>query len=427
MGATETNTVLCPNCGFSLNVSDVLFHQVQEQLRKEFEAQIAAKEQEYKDKEQKLRQEKDQLSKAQESLQENVDAAVRKKLSAEKGKLEASLREKLDAEKSEQVMALESELNAKSVQLKELNKTKAQVSQLQREKSELKEQVEAESQAKFNDLLTQEREKIKVAESEKSKLDVQKRDKLIEDLTKRLDEAQTKLEQGSNSNKLTGEVTEIELRELLRAEFPFDVVEDVPSGIRGADVIMSVRNNLGSVCGTALFERKMTQNFSEAWIDKLRNDGRTVNASCLVLLTKALPKDNPNSHLRNGVWISTFEDLKIIVTLLRDGIIKTSNAMTSQLDKGTKIELLYSYLISSEFAQQITMLLESYRKTERLIATEKEAALKSFAARESHVLMAKKAILGFYGRIEGIASSELTQQVKMIDDGGQESKQEPEA
>jgi len=65
--------------------------------------------------------------------------------------------------------------------------------------------------------------------------------------------------------------------------------------------------------------------------------------------------------------------------------------------------------------------------TERLLAKEKETALKTLAERESHVLMAKKAILGFYGRIDGIASTELTQQVKMLDDGGQESRQEPEA
>jgi len=408
------NTIACPYCGKPINVSDVLFHQVQEQLKKDFEAQSAAKEQEYKVKEDNLKQAKEQLSKAQESLQEQVDVAVKQKLSIEKGTLEKNLRKQIDSEKADQLLALETELNVKSEQLKELNKTKAQVSQLQREKSELKEQVEAESQAKFNELLTQERERIRASESEKSKLDVQKRDQLIEQLQKRLEEATMKLESGSN--KLTGEVTEIELRELLRAEFPFDVVEDVPSGIRGADVIQTVRNNLGAISGTILFERKQTQNFSEGWIGKLKEDGRTVKADVLVLVTRALPKDNPDSHLRDGVWVCTFDDLNIIVTLLRDGIIKTSNVMTSQQGKIGKIELLYQYLVSSDFVQSITLLLESYRKTERLIATEKETALKSFAARESHVLMAKKAILGFYGRIEGIASTELTQQVKMLDE-----------
>ena len=115
------------------------------------------------------------------------------------------------------------------------------VSQLQREKNELKELVEAESQVKFNDLPAQERKKIRASESEKSKLDMQKRDKLIEDLTKRLDEAQTKLEQGSSLNKLTGEVTEIELRDFLRQAYPIDSIEDVPSGIKGGDLMHVVK------------------------------------------------------------------------------------------------------------------------------------------------------------------------------------------
>jgi len=143
-------------------------------------------------------------------------------------------------------------------------------------------------------------------------------------------------------------VTEIELRELLRAKFPFDMVEDVPSGTRGADVIQTVRNNVGTVSGTLLYERKQTQNFSEGWIDKLRSDGRTVKANVLVLVTRAMPKDNPDSHLRDGVWVCTFDDLQIIVTLLRVGLIKQANALTSQQGKGTKMELLYEFLVSTE-------------------------------------------------------------------------------
>ena len=34
----ETNTVNCPECGAEINVSDILFHQVQETLKKDFDA-----------------------------------------------------------------------------------------------------------------------------------------------------------------------------------------------------------------------------------------------------------------------------------------------------------------------------------------------------------------------------------------------------
>lgn len=410
----EVSTVKCPECGAEINVSDVLFHQVQEQLKKDFEAQIAAKDKEFKAKEQKLQLEKETLTKAQDALQEQVNTAVKQKLTIEKASLEKSLRKQIDEEKSEQVKSLETELNQKSEQLKELNKTKALVSQLQREKGELKEQVEADAEKKFNDLLAQEREKIKATESEKSKLDVQKRDKLIEDLTNRLTDAQNKLEQGSN--KLTGEVTEIELREFLRQTYPIDDIQDVPSGVKGGDVFQVVKNNIGAPSGTILYERKQTMNFTEGWVGKLKEDGRTAKADVLVLVTRAMPKDNDETHFRDGVWVCTFEDLPLLTTLLRDGLIKQSAALVSQQNKGDKMTMLYDYLLSNDFKNHILGILDAFKKMDKALGKEREDMVKRLAEREAHIWQAKHSIMSFWGRVEGIASDGLNQQMKQIDE-----------
>ena len=165
----EANTITCPECGKPINVSDVLFHQVQEQLKKDFEAQIAAKDKEFKAKELKLQQEKELLSKAQDAMQEQVNAAVKQKLSVEKATMEKNLRKLIDDEKSEQVNAMEAELREKSKQITDHNKLKADYARLQRSTEELKGKVEAEAEQKFNDLLAQEKDKIRSSESEKTK------------------------------------------------------------------------------------------------------------------------------------------------------------------------------------------------------------------------------------------------------------------
>ena len=420
MKQEESNTIKCPNCGTPINVSDVLFHQVQEQLKKDFEAQIAKKDKEFKEKSQQLEQEKEQLAKAQEALQEYVDVAVKQKLSVEKGTLEKNLRKQIDAEKADQLQALETELNAKSEQLKELNKTKALVSQLKREKDELKETIEAESEKKFGELLALERENIKKAESEKSKLDVQKRDKLIEDLQKRLEETQQKLEQGSN--KLTGEVTEIELRDFLRQAYPIDDIQDVPSGIRGADIYHVVKNNVGFPSGTILYERKQTQAFSESWVGKLKDDARTVKADVCVLVTRAMPKDNSETHFRDGVWVCPFDDVPLLTMLLRDGLIKQSTALVSQQNKGDKMTMLYDYLLSNDFKNHILGILDAFKKMDKAVVKEKEDSLKRMAEREAHIWQAKQSILSFWGRVEGIASDGLNQQMKQLEEPMKESE-----
>ena len=409
----EPTTIKCPNCGTEINVSDVLFHQVQEQLKKEYDAKAAAKDQEYQAKEMKLQQAQNSLIKAQEAMQEQVDTTVNARLSEQKSKLEASLRAQIDMDKNEQVKALENELNQKSEQVKEFNKTKALVSQLQREKDELKEFIEAESELKFNAMLVQEKEKIRATESEKNKLDVQKRDKLIDDLTKRLEDAQKRLEQGSN--KLQGEVKEIELRDYLKQAFPIDAIDDVKNGVRGADVIQVVKNNIGLPIGTILYERKQTLNFSEGWISKLNDDGRTSKVDVCVLVTRAMPKDNNETHLRDGVWVCTFDDLPLLTILLRDGLIKQSAALVVQENKGDKMTMLYDYLLSNDFKNHILGILDAFKKMDKAVRKEKEDMVKRLAEREAHIWQAKNSILSFWGRVDGIASDGLTQQMKMLD------------
>jgi hypothetical protein len=412
------SVINCPKCGAQINVSDILYHEVEEELQKDYENKNAKRQRDFDRKLKEIKEERTTLAKQKESLQQQIDSAVQERLKSEKTQLEKKLRFQIEDEKSEQVKALETELKQKSEQLKDLNKTRADVARLQREKSELKEQIEAQAERKFSDQLAQEREKIKSSEKEKVQTELQKRDKLIEDLNKRLEDAQTKLEQGSN--KLSGEVKEIELRDFLKTAYPIDEIKDVPSGITGADVIQLVRNNLGQPSGTILYERKQTQRFDDKWIPKLKEDGRATKADICVIVTKAMPNDNPETHFRDGVWVCTSNDAKIISALLRDGLIKQYSALSSQADKGSKMEMLYSYLISNDFKNHILGILEAFRSMDKSLEKEREDAIRKFAEREAHIFKAKQSVLNFAGRIEGIASDVLSQEIKMLENSAKQ-------
>lgn len=72
-------------------------------------------------------------------------------------------------------------------------------------------------------------------------------EKQLDDQKKLADEMKRKAEQGSM--QLQGEVQELALEELLKNNFPFDKVDEVGKGVRGADCILTVRNNLAQECG----------------------------------------------------------------------------------------------------------------------------------------------------------------------------------
>jgi hypothetical protein len=411
--ADKENIIKCPECGTEINVSDILYHKVRDQLKKDYETKNAKKDREYQKMLLDLQVEKDQLAKDKITIQQKVESALKTRLDTEKTKLEKSIRKQVEDDKSEQLNLLEKELKLKSEQLRELNRTKGELARVQREKDELKETIEAENEKKFSELLMLEKEKIKSVETEKSKTELQKRDKLIEDLNKRLEDAQTKLATGSN--KLSGEVKEIELRDYLILNFPFDEIKDVPSGVTGADVYQIVRNNVGQPSGIILYERKQTMSFNREWISKLKDDGRKIKADICVIVTKAMPKDKNETHFNDGVWVCNFEDIKIITTLLRDGLLKQYSALASQSDKGTKMEMLYDYLRSNDFQNHIVGIIDAFKKMDKALDKEKDDSLKRFAERESHIYQAKKSVISFWGRVDGIATDSLNQDMKVLE------------
>lgn len=251
------NIINCPECGVEINVSDILYHQVEEKLSKDFAEKNAIKEKELKKKLDELKKQKEEIDKEKELLQQKIDEAVKSKLTAEKSKLEKSIRESLKEETIEQIESLKKELEQKSNQVKELNKTKAEIEKLKREKEELKEEIELQKEKEFSERLKEERIKIKKQVDEASLLKIKELEKQLEDQKALAEEMKRKAEQGSM--QLQGEVQELAIEEILKSLFPFDQISEVGKGIKGADVIQIVRNKFGNDCGTILYESKRTK------------------------------------------------------------------------------------------------------------------------------------------------------------------------
>ena len=94
--------------------------------------------------------------------------------------------------------------------------------------------------------------------------------KKIEDAQKANEDLRRKLEQGSQ--QLQGEVLELEIEHTLTDSFRHDRIEEVKKGVRGADLLQTVCTPSGQVCGRIIWEAKRAENWSEAWLQKLKDD-----------------------------------------------------------------------------------------------------------------------------------------------------------
>ncbi|MBI5371564.1 MAG: DUF2130 domain-containing protein [Sphingobacteriales bacterium] len=387
--------IKCPNCGHSFEPNDAIREEVEKELRSKAADWQKKKNEEFQ---QRLEDEKKRLQQSlEENLRKNIAADFENKLKlAEQNNKDYEEKLKLARQQQLEFLKKEQELKNREAEL-ELS---------------VQQKLQGEREKLSAEIRKLEEQRMSAKETE-FQLQVKELQKQLDDQKKLADEMRRKAEQGSMQTQ--GEVQELLLEELLRAAFPFDIVTEVGKGVRGADCIQTVRNQFGQECGKIIFESKRTKNFENDWIEKLKADLRKQGADVAVIVTQVLPRDMERFGEKEGVWICNFAEVKPVVHMLRDGIIKMSNAVRSQENRGDKMHLLYDYLTSREFADQWQAIREGFMSMKLSIQKERDAMEKLWKAREKQL---EKVLLNsahIRGSIEGISGNEVD--LNLLGDG----------
>ena len=401
----EKTTIRCPNCGHEIDVNEILYHELQEQISREYNAKLAAQRKDYETKVEALSKEKELLEEEKKKIGEAIKEGVTERLKEERKQVEQQLRKRIEDEKDDEIKSYQEELKDKSEQLKEFNKVKADLEREKREKEELRDKIVLEAEQKFTKQLEEEREKIRKLEDEKNQLKISEKEQVIEQLRKQLAEAQRKAEQGSM--QLRGEVQELAVEEWLKNNFPLDDIEEIKKGARGADCLQIINTTSQRNCGSIYYESKRTKDFQPTWIEKFKVDMRQKGANVGVLVTETLPKDMDRMGQRDGIWICTFEEFKGLCFVLRESVIQISGALVSQENKGDKMNMLYDYLTSNEFRLQIEAIVEGFTQMYDDLEKEKRAMEGIWKRREKQI---QKVLLNtnhMYNSIKGIAGTAI--------------------
>lgn len=390
--------IKCPNCGHLFEPNDAIREQVEKELRSKAADWQKKKNEEFQAK----------LDEEKKRLQESLESNLRKSISAD---FETQLKmaeqnnkdyeEKLKQARVQQLEFLKKEQDLKNREA-ELELSVQQQLQVEREKlsAEIRKLEEQRMSAKETEF----------------QLQVKELQKQLEDQKKLAEEMRRKAEQGSMQTQ--GEVQELLLEEMLRSTFPFDLVAEVGKGIRGADCILTVRNNFGQECGKIIFESKRTKDFANDWIEKLKADMRSQGADVAVLVTQAFPRDMDRFGDKDGIWICNFTEVKAVVQMLRHGIINVANAARSQENKGDKMTLLYNYLTSREFSDQWQAIREGFMSMKLSIQKERDAMEKLWKAREKQLEKVMLNATHIRGSIEGISGTDVD--LNLLGDGNED-------
>jgi len=388
--------IICPKCGAKIPLSEAMTHQIRAELLKELEAPIAQREQRLTEKEKKL-----------EEQSKSLDELVEKKLSDEREKIKKEAAQKAKDNVAIEVEDLNRQLKRNKKELQEMKKAELDLRRKSREIEEAKENLELEVVRKLDEERKRIKEELSKKFLEEHQLKDMEKNKTINDLNKKIEDLKRRAELGSQ--QLQGEVMELALEDILKANFPQDAIEAVPKGMRGADILQRVNEKIGQHSGTIIWESKRTQNWNDDWLIKLRNDQRQAKAEIAVVVSVALPKDVNNFANINGIWVSNYESVVGLATALRINLIRLAEAKLAAVGKQEKMEVLYNYLAGPEFKQRVEAVVESYMNMRKDLDKEKASMNRIWSKREKEMQRVIENISGMYGDMQGIIGISLPQ------------------
>jgi len=405
-------TITCPACKAEIKLTESLAAPLIESTRKQFEQQLAQKDNDIAQREQAMREKEKQLVEDKRKLDDQVADQVAAQLKAERARViaEESKKAKLASaaeleNKARELTELQEVLNANNEKLAEAQKAQAELIKKQRELDDAKRELELTVEKRVQDGLTDVRTQAKKEAEDEQKLKVMEKEQTIAAMQKQIEDLKRRAEQGSQ--QLQGEVQELEIENLLRTKFPFDAIEPVPKGEFGGDVLHRVVGAGGQSGGTILWEFKRTKNWSDAWLAKLRDDQRTAKAEIAVIVSQILPKGVETFEMVEGVWVTHPRAALPVAMILRQSLLELALARQATEGQQTKTEMVYQYLTGPRFRQRVEAIVEAFSTMQEDLDKERKAIMKQWAKREEQIERVMGATVGMYGDLQGIAGKSL--------------------
>jgi hypothetical protein len=402
--------IQCPHCHKEIKLTESLAAPLVAATRQEFEQKLFEKDTEVARREAELRAEEQSLATAKKQIDAKIEAGIRRErqtiAAEEASKARRLVSDELEG-KAKELAELEAVVKAKDEKLADAQKAQAELIRKQRELDDQKRELDLTVETRVQESLGEVRDKAKREAEEELALKVAERDESIAGLRRQIEVLKQKAEQGSQ--QLQGEVQELELEALLATKFPADLVEPVPKGEFGGDILHRVLSSSGQLCGTLIWESKRTKNWSDGWLGKLRNDQRAARADFAVLVSRVLPKETVTFDFIDGVWVVEPRCVVPVAIALRQSLIEVAAVRQTNSGQHTKMGMVYEYLTGPRFRAHVESIVEKFTEMEQDLARERKTMTRLWAKREEQIRGVIESTAGMYGDLQGIAGRGLNE------------------
>lgn len=397
----QSPTIKCPECGTDIPLTETIAAPLIAQIKQDSEGRLREALDLKKEAENKLKEEREAIEKARESIDDEIAKKLNAKLAESEKRQRAQIEEELEAKikgSEERSKEIADRLKKSQEENEELLKAK-QKAELDVHAAKL--EAKKEAQAEIATL----REQAAKEADEANKLKFAEQDKTIKNLLAQLDEAKRKAEQGSQ--QMQGEIMELDLEDTLKQTFPWDDIEPVKTGQRGGDLIHKVMSGPGIHAGTVMWEIKRTQAWGGDWPSKAKQDALKAKAELVIIVSEVTPKGIETFGFFEGVWVCRPIFAVAVAHALRQQMDQVANARRMAAGKQDKSELLYDYMTGPEFRARLQGIVEPFVQMQKDLDSEKRATMNRWNKREKQIDRILMSASSLSGDLQGIGGNEM--------------------
>jgi hypothetical protein len=400
--------ITCPHCRHEIKLTESLAAPLIEATRNEFERRLAQKQSEMAGLEKTIRDREAAVARERETLNQRLAEmlrAERPKIAAEEARrVQDTLAADL-AQKTAELASLQQALGQNTAKLAEAQKAQVDLLRQKRELDDARRELELSVEKQVQEGLSKARDAARKDAEERLAFKVMEKEQTILAMQRQIEDLQRRAQQ--SSQQLQGEVQELHLESLLREKFPQDIIQPVPKGEHGGDVLQNVMSPAGKRCGTILWESKRTKNWQDQWLPKLRDDQRAARADLAILVSQALPRHIETFDFTDGIWVTDLRCLIPVAVSLRLSLIDIACARQSLEGQQTKMDQVYQYLTGPRFRQRVQAIVEKFSDMHADLDKERKALTRLWAKREEQIRSVLDTTASLYGDLQGIAGQSL--------------------
>ena len=126
-----------------------------------------------------------------------------------------------------------------------------------------------------------------------------------------------------------------------------------------------------------------------------------------MIVSAVLPDGVKTFTYKDGVWLTDRNSCLGLATALRYAILQIHHAKALSEGKGSKMDLLYTYLSGTEFKQRVEGIIDAFSNLQADLEMEKRWFTKKWAKQEKHIRQVIDQTHGMHGDLQSIMGASL--------------------